>query len=80
MEKRNFQKEYYSKNRDKFLVYFKQYKEDNKGKMQKYAKQYYTEHKDKYKEMVHCDACNRSYDYSNMPKHKKTSKHLKNLT
>jgi len=80
MERRNFQQEYYRNNRDKMLVYFKKYKSENKEKMQDYGKKYYAEHKAKYKEMVHCEACNRSYDYSNLPKHKKTEKHIKNTS
>jgi len=80
MEKRNFQQEYYINNREKMLVYFKQYKLDNKEKIQDYGKKYYTEHKEKYKEMLRCDVCDRSYDYSNMSKHKKTVKHIKNAT
>jgi len=79
MDNKQNQKEYYLKNRDKFLQYFKQYKIDNKDKLCEYGKTYYQGHKAKYKEMIHCEACNRSYDYSNLSKHKNTKKHLYNL-
>jgi hypothetical protein len=77
--KKEAQKEYYLKNRDKLLKYFKEYKAQHKEKISAYAKTYYQGHKQKYREMVHCAACDRAYDYSNLPKHKNTKKHIDNL-
>lgn len=73
------QKEYYKRTRAKWLKYYKQYKIDNKDAVTKYSKDYYQKNKNKYTEMVHCDACDRSYAYSNMSKHRKTTKHKKNI-
>ena len=73
-------KQYKSQHKDKLKQYQLQYNERNKEKL----KQYQLQNKDKVKQYneqnkVRCETCSYECIKTNMPKHKKTQKHLKNL-
>jgi len=63
--KQEYEKQYYVKNKDKILEHHKQYNTVNKDKISEYQKQ-----------KVTCD-CGCILTRTNLPKHKKTKKHLK---
>jgi hypothetical protein len=63
--KQEYEKQYYVKNKEKLLEHHKQYNTVNKDKISEYQKQ-----------KVTCD-CGCILTRTNLPKHKKTKKHLK---
>lgn len=58
-------KKYYEKNKSKIIDYQKKYEQENKNKIN-----------ERIKKKIKCE-CGCEITYSNMPKHKKTKKHLK---
>ena len=88
---KEFQTEYYEKNKEQLLLKHKEYKEKNKAQILLNSKEYYENHKEQKKEYFEknkesillrtkvkftCD-CGGKYTYHNKSKHNKTTKHQK---
>lgn len=78
-----YHKEYYKENKQHITEKQKEYYEDNKQELAEKNKEYRQQNKqqlaEKMKEKVNCD-CGCIITKSNLPKHKKTQKHLDNMT
>jgi len=77
---KEYDKQYYVKNKDKYLERNKQYYTNNKDKILEQNKHYKTENKDKLLERMNqkvtCE-CGCIVSRCNLPRHKRTKKHLK---
>jgi len=77
---KEYDKQYYVKNKDKYSERYKQYYTNNKDKLSEYRKQYNTDNRDKInehqKQKVKCE-CGCIVSRGNLSKHRKTKKHLK---
>jgi len=78
-------KEKYRKDNKKMLSEkAKEYRDDNKEVLKEKRKEYYNNNKKEILQKqivkVRCETCNREFNKSSLTKHKKTQKHIKNLS
>ena len=72
---KEYNKEYIEKNKDKIKEREKKYRQNNKDKMKEYNKEYYNKNKDKMNEKIKC-VCGCMISKRHISTHMKTKKHM----
>ena len=78
MDYKQYFKEYYQNHKDFLKKRTKEYYGNNRDRYIEYNKNYYIKKKEYLSEKINCDICGCQINRSNMIRHKKSKKHLKN--